>query len=117
MKHIKYHQYFSAISALTLIFPLMALAATLPTNCNELLAFIANDIGKTLAAFIGAIVVIMLLIAAFQFMTAGGDAEKVKLARTNIVWTIVGLAVALIAFNIPGIISSFLGGSLPTTCQ
>ena len=110
------HNFYTA-SVITLILPLTAFAAALPTTCSELLAFIANDVGKTLSAFIGAITVIMILVAAFQFLTAGGDAEKIKTARGNIAWTIVGLAVAMIAFNIPGILSSFLGGSLPTTCQ
>ena len=117
MKKSLIYNYFCTTSVITLIFPLKTLAATLPTTCSELLAFIANDVGKTLSAFIGAITVIMMLIAAFQFLTAGGDAEKVKTARSNIIWVIVGLAIAIIAFNIPGIISSFLGGSLPTTCQ
>ena len=117
MNNIKIQKWFTVSSAAILIFPLISLAATLPTTCTELLAFIANDVGKTLAAFIGAIVVIMILVAAFQFLTAGGDAEKVKMARTNIAWTIIGLAVALMAFNIPGIVSNFMGGALPVACQ
>ena len=97
--------------------PIAVLAAVLPTTCSELLTFLSSAVAQTLAAFIGAIAIIMILVAAFQFLTAGGDAEKVKVARGTITWAIMGIAVALISFNIPGILSSFMGGSLPTTCQ
>ena len=114
---INKHKYISAVSAATLATPLFALAAVLPTSCSELLTFLSSAVAQTLAAFIGAIAIIMILVAAFQFLTAGGDAEKVKTARATITWAIIGIVVALISFNIPGILSSFLGGSLPTVCQ
>jgi len=97
--------------------PVAVFAAVLPTTCSELLTFLSSAVAQTLAAFIGAIAVIMILVAAFQFLTAGGDAEKVKVARGTITWAVMGIVVALISFNIPGILSSFLGGSLPTSCQ
>ena len=103
-------------SAATLIAPAVALAAALPTSCNELLSFITGTLAVTLAAFIGAISIIILLVAAFQFLTAGGDAEKVKSARSTITWAVIGLAVALIAFNVRGIVETFLGSAVPTTC-
>lgn len=96
--------------------PLAAFAAVLPTSCDELLVFISDTVAKTLAAFIGAISIVILLVAAFQFLTAGGDAEKVKTARTTITWAVVGLAVALLSFNIRGIVETFLGDTIPTTC-
>lgn len=97
--------------------PIAVSAAVLPTSCSELLTFLSSAVAQTLAAFIGAIAIIMILVAAFQFLTAGGDAEKVKTARGTITWAVIGIVVALISFNIPGILSSFLGGSLPTVCQ
>lgn len=108
---------FAVFTTLTLTAPLAVLAAVLPTTCSELLTFLSTAVARTLAAFIGAIAIIMLLVAAFQFLTAGGDAEKVKDARSTVTWAIIGIAVALISFNIPGILSSFLGGALPTICQ
>ena len=116
----KYSKNFSCLTTLAtaaLFVPLLVSAAVLPTTCSELLTFLSSAVAQTLAAFIGAIAIIMILVAAFQFLTAGGDAEKVKTARATITWAIMGIAVALISFNIPGILSSFLGGSLPTSCQ
>jgi len=104
------------LTTVATITPVVALAATLPVDCSGLITFISTTLAKTLAAFIGAIAVIMMLVAAFQFLTAGGDAEKVKTARGTITWAIIGMVVALISFNIPTILGSFLGGSLPTAC-
>ena len=109
---------FAALLATTgALAPIAVSAAVLPTSCSELLTFLSSAVAQTLAAFIGAIAIIMILVAAFQFLTAGGDAEKVKTARGTIPWAVIGIVVALISFNIPGILSSFLGGALPTVCQ
>ena len=104
------------LTTVATVTPVVALAATLPVDCSGLITFISTTLAKTLAAFIGAIAVIMLLVAAFQFLTAGDDTEKVKNARHTITWAIIGMVVALISFNIPTILGSFLGGSLPTAC-
>ncbi|OHA04355.1 MAG: hypothetical protein A2934_04295 [Candidatus Sungbacteria bacterium RIFCSPLOWO2_01_FULL_47_10] len=101
---------------MVLLAPIAALAAVLPTTCDELLLFITDTISMTLAAFIGAISIVVLLVAAFQFLTAGGDSEKVTTARTTIMWAVVGLAVALLAFNIRGIVETFLGDQIPSLC-
>jgi len=116
-KKINNNLYSSAVLTFVMATPLVALAAVLPTTCSELLTFLSGAVAMTLAAFIGAIAIIMLLYGAFQFLTAGGDSEKVKDARHTVTWAIIGVAVALISFNIPGILSSFLGGALPTVCQ
>lgn len=105
------------LATVATVAPITVLAAVLPTSCSELLTFLSSAVARTLAAFIGAIAIIMILVAAFQFLTAGGDAEKVKTARATITWAVIGIVVALISFNIPGILSSFLGGSLPTVCS
>lgn len=116
-KKININLYLPAVLTFVMATPLAVLAAVLPTTCSEMLTFLSGAVATTLAAFIGAIAIIMLLYGAFQFLTAGGDSEKIKDARHTITWAIVGIAVALISFNIPGILSSFLGGALPTTCQ
>lgn len=52
--------------------------------------------------------VIFILIAAFNFLTAQGDAEKVKSARNQILWAVVAIAIALISTGAFSIIESFL---------
>ena len=95
--------------------PLAASAATLPTTCNDFLGLL-NRIAYTFSAFIFAIAIIMVLVAAFQFLTAGGDAAKAGTARGTLVWAVIGIAVALLAFSVPSIIVSFFGGSLLANC-
>jgi hypothetical protein len=56
--------------------------------------------------------VIFTLVAAFRYLTAGGDPEKVKRAGSTLLYVVVAVVVALIAKGFPIIISSFIGGGL-----
>lgn len=50
--------------------------------------------------------VIMVLVAAFDYVTAGDDTEKTTRARKRLTYAAVGVAVALLATGFPAIISS-----------
>ena len=100
--------YAVATSTSSLVTPFVAMA--LPVDCAGFLIMLSN-LAATFAAFIGGIAVIMILYGAFQFLTAGGDAEKVKGARGTVTYAIIGVAIALLAFNLPAIVQSFLVGS------
>lgn len=54
------------------------------------------------------IAVIFLLIAAFGYLTAGGDPAKVKKATNRLIYGIVAIAVALIATGIRALVQSFI---------
>ena len=58
-------------------------------------------------AFIMALAVIMLLYAAFLYLTAAGSEERVARAKTTITYAVIGIAVALLAGGIPRIVQSF----------
>ncbi len=58
--------------------------------------------------------VIFTLVAAFKYLTAAGDPEKVKAAGSTLLYVVVAIIVALIAKGFPLIISSFIGGGLNT---
>jgi len=64
-----------------------------------------------------AVVIIVLIVAAFQFAMAGGDAEARTAARGKIVWGLIGLVVLLLMYGIVRIvIQSFAtvpGGAIP----
>ena len=55
--------------------------------------------------------VVFVLIAAFKYLTAAGDPEKVKSAGSTLLYAAIAVVVALIAKGIPLIASSFIGGS------
>lgn len=46
--------------------------------------------------------------AAFLYLTAGGDAERVKKAHKQLLWAIVAVAVALMAKGLPYFVEQFL---------
>ncbi len=56
--------------------------------------------------------IIFVLVAAFRYLTASGDPEKVKAAGATLLYAAVAIVVALIAKGLPLIISSFIGGGL-----
>ena len=49
-----------------------------------------------------------ILFAAFTYLTAKGDPEKVKGARDQIIYAVIAIVVALLAFSIDKIVAAFL---------
>lgn len=49
---------------------------------------------------IGAIAVVMIIIAGFTMVTSGGDAEAVKKAKNTIFYSVIGLIFVILAFTI-----------------
>lgn len=68
---------------------------------NNVAGFLFTDIAIPLAT-------IMILVGAFQFMTGGGDAEKISKARKTIMYAAIGFAIALVASGASKIIQSIL---------
>lgn len=87
----------------------------LGTNCqkgNETFLSVVNNVAGFLFTDIAIpLATIMVLIGAFQFITGGGDPEKISKARKTILYAAIGFAVALIASGVSSIIKSILTGS------
>jgi len=68
---------------------------------NPLEAKSFEDILKTIVDFIFVISIpiatVMIMVAAFFFLTAAGDPERVSKAKQIILWTLIGLAIILFA--------------------
>lgn len=54
--------------------------------------------------------VIYMILAGWKYMTAGGEQEKFTEAKNNFIWGIMGIAVAVLAYALPKLISTFVGG-------
>jgi hypothetical protein len=67
--------------------PLNSEYSTLPTFLNALL-----DLIIIIAT---PIIVVMIVLAGFKFVTAGGNQEQLKSAKKTIVWTLVGALIIL----------------------
>lgn len=66
--------------------------------------------------FLIVLAVIFVIVAAFKYLTAAGDPEKVKSAGATLLYAAVAIGVALLARAIPLIIGSFLGASGVSSC-
>ena len=53
--------------------------------------------------------VIMVLLTGYFYMTAGGNEEKVKRAHKTLIWTVIGIAIVLLAKSAQIIIETALG--------
>lgn len=60
--------------------------------------------------------IVFVLVAAFKYLTAAGDPEKVKSAGATLLYAAVAVVIALVAKGVPFIVSSFIGGGAVTTC-
>ncbi len=57
-------------------------------------------IAQWFLVFVGIIAVIMALYSAFLFLTATDNEEQLKKAKKTLIWSLVGVAVAIVAFSI-----------------
>ena len=59
-----------------------------------------NEIINPILYFIGILAVIMVIYGGIQYTTSAGDAGKVAKAKNTLIWSIAGLAVAILAYAI-----------------
>lgn len=59
--------------------------------------------------FVVIVAAIMIIWAGFTFITASGDAEKAKKARSMLTYALIGLVVALAVRGLMSLVASFLG--------
>lgn len=85
----------------------------IPTNLST-----ATGVFNLLRSIIGVFVTIFwilagffILYAAFLYLTAGGDEEKVGKAQNTLKYAVIAVVVALLATVLPNLISSILGGA------
>ncbi len=67
--------------------------------------------------FLFAVAIIMVVLAAFQYVTAGDDTEKTTKARKTLTYAAIGIAVALIAYGFPPLVANLLGTSAGFSCS
>lgn len=118
---------FLAVSALSLLaLPVMAVTGVDPSKTTEViptgkelpsgptsgtqLIDLVDIITNWVFAIFVVLTVIFVLLAAFQFVTAGGDAAKVGEARQKLVWASVGVIIALASKGLVPVIRNIVGG-------
>jgi hypothetical protein len=84
--------------------PLPAAPATL--GQNDVLASVDNITNWFFAALL-IVAVWFLILAAFHFVTAGGDIEKVNTARNEVMYAMIGVLIGVLAKGIVGLAMGF----------
>ena len=69
------------------------------TNGSTLYTIVRNVV-NLLIFIIGIIAVIMIVIGGFRYTTSGGDGSQTKSARDTIIYAVVGLVIAIMAYSI-----------------
>jgi hypothetical protein len=91
----------------------VTLCDPLGSNCaqgTETFTSVANNVANFLLVDIAIpLSVIMVLVGAFQIMTAAGDTEKFATGRKTVTYAAIGLALAIIAGGVTSLLKSFLG--------
>lgn len=86
-------------------FPFQRNVNNLETGVQTIVTRVANVAGFIIVA----LSILMILWSAFLFLTSGGDPAKITSARNYIIYALVGIAVALLAFALPTMVVRFFG--------
>lgn len=112
----KYAAIFLLAALLLAAYPFLTMAATPTgttsppskwTNVQQIIDFL-NEILDVLFTIFLIVAVIMLVLAAFNYLTAGGDEEKVDKAKNMVKYAVIAIIIALLAASIPTVLDSFL---------
>ncbi len=95
-----------------LVLPMVTLAQeeipetiTTPQDIIDIIDTVAN----WFFAILLAVAVVFILIAAYQFLTSGGDPARVGAARQSLLYAIIGIAIAFLARGIVMLVRFVLG--------
>ena len=101
------------IRAGTLLLPFVAFAQQFgaPPAPTTVVAFesVINTVLTWMFSFLVFLAIVFVLVAAFKYLTAAGDPEKVKSASNTLVYAAVAIAVALLARGLPYLVGGVVG--------
>ena len=104
---------------LKLLLPSLALAGGHPENIidsPEKIVGVLGTVAAWLFTILMALAVLMVVYAAFLYLTAAGNPDRLTSAKKTLIYAIVAIVVALVAGGIPLLIESILtstGSGLP----
>ena len=74
-----------------------------------------KQITNTILYIVGIVAVIMLIVGGIKYVVSGGDAKKVTDAKNTVLYAIIGLVIAFLAFAIVNFVITVLPSSTPTS--
>jgi len=99
----------TGISIASLMLPVLALAQTASTAPDIDLLQALDTLTNWLFTLLLIVAVIFLIIAAFTFISAQGDPEKVTKARNFVLYALIGVAVAVAAKALVAFVQMIMG--------
>jgi type IV secretory pathway VirB2 component (pilin) len=85
-------------------------ATQLPgANDNNFIWVMIGRIINTVLGVLGVILVVLVIYAGFMWMTASGDAEKVKKAKNVLIQAVIGIIIIFAAYALANFVLSALG--------
>lgn len=88
--------------------PLAGFLARNPTGGGAISQFLSNGV-TLIYSIAGVVLVFMILWGAFEWMTSGGDKEKMSSAQKRIISAIVGILLFAVAFAVIRVLGQFTG--------
>jgi len=85
----------------------------LPTWTTTGVLAIINRITNWLFTFLMAAVVIMVLVSAYMFVTAGGNPEQRSKATQVLMYALIGFAIGMLAKGVIALVSAVIGKKMP----
>ena len=62
------------------------------------------------ALYFKAAAIVFVILAAFQFLSGGGDPQQIVQARQKLIWAAVAVIVATLSRAIPTVVNNIVGG-------
>ena len=82
------------------------------TSISNFVTVLQTVLGWMFTIFL-ILAVVMIIWAAFIYLTAGGEEEKLGKAKSILIYAVVAVVVALVAAGLPNIVGSLIGSPLP----
>lgn len=86
-------------------------------NQNQSVDTLVKNIINILLWAIGIVSVIMLIIGGFRYVTSNGDSSQVTAAKNTIMYSVIGLIIAIFAYAIVNFVVFRVGGIAVTDAQ
>lgn len=125
MKKLKQFALNFVIPVASLALPLLAAAQvpSAPISAPSAGINSINSVGTSLCTitnwlfyFLIILAVIFIIIAAFRYLTAAGDPEKVKAASHSLLYAAIAIVVGILAKAVPSLVGSVVGQGGITGC-
>lgn len=69
---------------------------------------VLKNVAKDLLLLFAALATVIIIYAAFLYLTAGGNPARVESAKKTLIWAVIAIALAFVAAGIPPLIESML---------